>query len=101
MLRLLSVVSLFTFLSATAFVFYAIILFAIGADLQPGWLTTSLAIGGSTAFASLSIGAISVGIYQLLVSASSDEPGEIVEDINNCDLFAEFDVINIDTRDKG
>ena len=97
LLRLLSVTSFLVALFALLYLLYAILLFAIGFDLQPGWFTTTVAISGSTGFLSLALGGISTALYQILNLLRDDAGDEILREIHNTDLFRDFRRINVET----
>lgn len=96
-LRFLAMLSFFVSLCAILFFVYAICLFLFGFPLQPGWLSTSVAISGSTAFAGLLFGAISTALYQILSKLRNDTGDEIVREMNNTDLFRDYSRINVET----
>lgn len=96
-LRLLAMMSFFVSLCAVLFFVYAVCLFLFGFPLQPGWLSTSVAISGSTAFAGLLFGAISTALYQVLSRLQNDTGDEIVRELNNTDFFRDYRRINVET----
>lgn len=96
LLRLLAVTSLLVMLGSLAFFLYAVVLYAIGYPLEPGWLTTSLAISGSTAFVSLALGGIATALYKVLTLLREDTGDEILRQIDNTDLFRDYWRINVE-----
>jgi hypothetical protein len=98
LLRLLAAISFLVMAGAVLFFLYAVALFVIGYKLQPGWLTTSVAISGSTAFISLALGGIATGLYQVLNLIRDDTGDEIIRQIDNTDLFRDVGRINVETR---
>lgn len=99
LLRMLVGTSLLVMLGSVLFFFYAIALYVIGFELQPGWLTVSLAVSGSTAFISLALGAISTALFQILNLLREEGGDEIQSEIDNTDLFREFRRVNVETQD--
>jgi len=97
MLRLLAVACLLVMMSSIAYFLYAITLYLLGVELERGWLTTSVAISGSTAFISLSLGAISTALFQILNLLRDNDGTEILGEVNNSDLFGEFRRVNVET----
>jgi hypothetical protein len=97
LLRFFAAASFVVTLGAALYFLYAILLFLIGADLQPGWLTTSVAISGSTAFISLALGGISTALYQVLNLLRDDTGDEVLRELDNTDLFREFRRVNVET----
>ncbi len=100
LLRFLAAASFLVSIGALAYFVYAIALFVFGADLQPGWLTTSVAISGSTAFIALALGGISTALYQILNLLRDETGDEILRELNNTDLFREFRRVNVETIGK-
>ena len=100
LLRFLAAASFVVSFGAVAYFIYAIVLFLAGADLQPGWLTTSVAISGSTAFIALALGGISTALYQILNLLRDETGDEILREVNNTDLFREFRRVNVETIGK-
>lgn len=98
LLRLMAAASLLGVISAVIYALYAVTLFVIGFPLQPGWLTTSLALSAMTGFICLGLGAIAIALYQILAHLRDTIDEEIVEEIGNIDLFRDFHDINVDTR---
>ncbi|MFV2091461.1 MAG: hypothetical protein ACC634_00090 [Hyphomicrobiales bacterium] len=99
MLRLLAGASFLVMTGSLLYFIYAITLYLVGFDLQPGWLTTSLAISSSTAFVSLALGAISIALFQILNLLREDGGDEIQDEMDNTDLFREFRRVNVETLD--
>lgn len=97
LLRLLSAVSLGVAFWAVVYFLYAMVLFVLGVDLQPGWFTTTVAISGSTAFLGLALGGISTALYQILNLLREDAGDEVLREIHNTDLFRDFRRINVET----
>ena len=95
--RYLAILSFFVSFVAVCYAIYALILLVVGTDLQPGWLTTSLAISGSTTFLGLALGGIFSALYQILVLLRKDFGSEIIRDVSNTDLFREFHRLNVET----
>jgi hypothetical protein len=100
LLRFLAAASFVVSYCAVVYFVYAIVLFVVGADLQPGWLTTSVAISGSTAFITLALGGISTALYQILNLLRDETGDEILRELNNTDLFREFRRVNVETIGK-
>ncbi|MCB2130522.1 MAG: hypothetical protein KDE03_15990 [Rhodobacteraceae bacterium] len=96
LLRLLAATSLLVMLGSMVFFAYAIVLYLVGYPLEPGWLTTSLAISGSTAFVSLALGGIATGLYKVLTLLREDTGDEILRQIDNTDLFRDYWRINVE-----
>ena len=94
--RLMALFSFAITFFAVGFAAYAVSLLLIGVDLQPGWLTTSLAISGSAAFMSLALAGIFSALHQILSLLRDDYGNEIVQDLSNIDLFREFRRLNIE-----
>ncbi len=99
LLRMLAGASFLVMLGSILFFVYAVSLYVFGFQLQPGWLTISLAVSGSTAFISLALGAISTALFQILNFLREDGGDEIQSEMDNTDLFREFRRVNVETLD--
>ena len=98
--RVLGVVASLAFLvafAAIAFVVYAVVVWLTLETVQPGWLTTSLALGMTAFFLACAIFGLSIGMQKLIDLLSADLADDVVDEITSVDLFREvFDELNIE-----
>ena len=62
---------------------YAVAAWVMLPAVQPGWLTSSLAQSGSTAFVGAGLAVIALGIARLAAVAGRGAPGAVVEELAN------------------
>ena len=95
LLKLVAVASLVGLAGSAAFGLYAIAAWLLKAHLAPGWLTTSLAISGSTAFLCAALGCVALGIARLLDIMQAHATDDILDQTSNTDQFDSFDAVNV------
>jgi hypothetical protein len=99
-LGLVGSLALLVAIVATVFVVYALVVWLVKEDVQPGWLTTSLALGLTAFFLGCAIFGLSIGLQKLIDLLSADLGDDVVDEITSVDLFREvFDELNIE-QDK-
>ena len=87
-LSFVSLLSIFTVIFSFLYAGYAICSWLILESIQPGWLTTSLALSVTTGFLGISILGISIGVHSVLDRLSPDSIEDIVGDLSSLDLFS-------------
>ena len=87
-LSFVSLLSIFTVIFSFLYAGYAIGSWFIVETIQPGWLTTSLALSVTTGFLGISILGISIGVHSVLDRLSPDSIEDIVGDLSSLDLFS-------------
>jgi hypothetical protein len=82
---------------AVAFVIYAAAVWLVKEDVQPGWLTTSLALGLTAFFLGCAVFGLSIGLQKVIDLLSADLADDVVDEITSVDLFREvFDELNVE-----
>lgn len=100
-LGLVGSLALLVAIVAIVFVAYAVAIWLVKEDVQPGWLTTSLAIGLTAFFLGCAVFGLSIGIQKVIDLLSADVADDVVDEITSVDLFLEvFDELNVE-QDKG
>lgn len=83
--------------TSVAFVVYAIVAWLTLDRVEPGWLTTSLALGLTAFFLGCAIFGLSIGLQKLIDLIEADVADDVVDEITAVDLFREvFDELNIE-----
>lgn len=95
LLKAVSVASLFGVAGSTAYGVYAVAVALLKHDLAPGWLTTSLAISGSTAFLCAALGCVALGVARVLNLLQGRATDEVLAQTSNIDQFESFDGVNV------
>lgn len=88
-LGFLSILSAITAISAFLFAIYAVIVWIMLDTIQPGWLTTSLAISTTTCFLGVSIFGLSSGLQKLIELVSPNQMLDVVGEESSGDLFGQ------------
>ncbi len=97
MLRVFAALSFLVMICSLLYLVYALVLFLSGTDLQRGWFSTSLAISGSTAFLSFALGVIAMALFQVLNLLRDDSTNEIVQELDNTNLFRNRGAANVES----
>ena len=97
-----SMLSIVVFTVALVFALYAVLVWLFLDDVQPGWLTTSLAISFTAAFLGYAVFGLSAGIQKVIDIVSPQRDDGIVEEHSDVDLFSEvMKELNIQSDPSG
>lgn len=88
-LTLVSLLSLGVVFAGLAFAVYAVVIWATLETVQPGWFTTSLALGLTAAFLGVAIFGLSIGLQKVIESLLRDATDDIVDESGAIDMFAD------------
>jgi len=95
-LSLLALFSVIAFIASGGFAVYAIGVYLFLTDVQPGWLTTSLAISGMTAFLGAAMFGLSTGLLHLIELLTPDALEDVADEASGVDLFGQVaDDLNV------
>lgn len=75
--------------AALVFAVYAVVVWLVLDDVQPGWLTTSLALSLTASFLGVAIFGLACGLQRLLDIAIPDLAGDVIEERSSVDLFSQ------------
>lgn len=89
-LSFVSILSAITAISAFLFAIYAVIVWLTFDTIQPGWLTTSLAISTTTCFLGVSIFGLASGLQKLIELVSPNQMLDVVGEESSGDLFSQI-----------
>ena len=78
---------------------YAVAAWVMLPAVQPGWLTSSLALSGSTAFVGVGLAVIALGIARLASVAGRGGPGSVVEELANASFRVPPGMPNVERTD--
>jgi hypothetical protein len=96
-LGLVGSLALLVAIVAVAFVIYAAAVWLLKDDVQPGWLTTSLALGLTAFFLGCAVFGLSIGLQKVIDLLSADLADDVVDEVTSVDLFREvFDELNVE-----
>jgi len=84
---------------AVAYGAYAVAAWVMLPAVQPGWLTSSLALSGSTAFVGVGLAVIALGIARLASVAGRGGPGSVVEELANASFRVPPGMPNVERTD--
>lgn len=88
-LPLVGYLSLLVTVVAMLYAFYALVVYATFEQVQPGWLTTSLAVSATAAFLGVSLFGFATGLQRIIELLTPDIGDDVVAEVNAVDLFAE------------
>lgn len=86
-LTLVSLLSLAVMCASLAFVIYAVIARSTLVSIQPGWFTTSLALGLTAAFLGKAIFGLTIGLQKVIDALSSDVVDDIIDERSAINMF--------------
>lgn len=86
-------------MTAVAYGAYAVGAWLVLPTIQPGWLTSSLALSGSTAFIGVGLGTIALGIARLAAIGGRGAPGVVIEELGNTSFRMPAGVPNVERTD--
>ena len=86
-LNVTAVLSVLLTIAALSYLFYAVFVLFLVPNVQPGWFSTSVLLGGMTAFLGLAVFGISIGLQKALEYMAGSRPEDIVGEISSLDLF--------------
>lgn len=95
-LRAVAMMSLCVALASPLYVVYAFGVWAFKAEIEPGWLTTTISQAGIAGFLGIALSALSIGMVKILDRLDGIMSYTIVEELNNIDFFNEIRELNID-----
>ncbi len=87
-LSALALISILAFVSSIAFAGYAVGAYFVLDEIQPGWLTTSLAISGTTGFLGAAMFGLSTGLLHVIELLTPDTLDDVVDEESGVDLFS-------------
>jgi polyisoprenyl-phosphate glycosyltransferase len=82
--------------SATSYAVYAVGVIVFHDNVQPGWFSTAIVQSGSTAFISLGIGVIALGIATVVDRMEGGIHHEFIDELGNISLSARAHDLNVD-----
>ena len=88
-LTLVAALSALVFVAGLLFAAYAVAAFFMLEQVQPGWLTTSLALSLTANFLGAAIFGLSCGLQRLLDIATPDLVGDVIDERSSVDLFSQ------------
>lgn len=96
-LTLTALTALVATAGALAFSVYSVVAWLTLTYTQPGWLTTSLAIGGTSTFLGLAVFGLSIGLQRLLELIVRDNGEIVVDESGTVELFGKVrDELNVE-----
>jgi hypothetical protein len=96
-LTLTALIALLATAGALAFSVYSVVAWMVLAHTQPGWLTTSLAIGGTSSFLGLAVFGLSIGLQRLLELVVRADGEIVVDESGTVELFGKVrDELNVE-----
>lgn len=101
--RVLRTVSAFSFavaLFAVVYGIYAVLVWLLKENVQPGWLTTSLVQVVIVGFLGVTVAGISIGIVKLLDRIEGLLRYTIVDELNTVDFFSKVTDLNVERRHR-
>ncbi|EIZ79015.1 hypothetical protein WSK_2560 [Novosphingobium sp. Rr 2-17] len=97
-LTLTALIALVTTVGALAFSIYSVVAWLTLAHTQPGWLTTSLAIGGTSTFLGLAVFGLSIGLQRLLELSVQGDGELVMDESGSVELFGKVrEELNVET----
>lgn len=100
-LTLVSLVSFVVMAIAIMFACYALGVWFTLSEVQPGWLTTSLALSLTAEFLACAIFGLSIGLQKIIEALSTDTTNDIVGEQGAADMFdGVFHQLNVDIEDR-
>lgn len=97
-LRTVSALSFAVALFAVVYGLYAVLVWLFKADVQPGWLTTSLLQVVIVGFLGVTVAGMSIGIVKLLDRIEGLLRYTIVDELNTVDFFSKVTDLNVERR---
>ncbi len=95
-LSVLALISILAFVASLAFAGYAVGAYFVLDEIQPGWLTTSLAISGTTGFLGAAMFGLSTGLLHVIELLTPDTLDDVVDEESGVDLFGQVaDDLNV------
>ena len=95
-LSVLALISILAFVASLAFAGYAVGAYFVLDEIQPGWLTTSLAISGATGFLGAAMFGLSTGLLHVIELLTPDTLDDVVDEESGVDLFGQVaDDLNV------
>ncbi len=88
-LGFLSILSAITAIAAFSFAIYAVVVWIMLETIQPGWLTTSLALSATACFLGISIFGLSSGLQKLIELVSPNQMLDVVGEDSSGDLYSQ------------
>ncbi|WP_338469276.1 hypothetical protein [Roseobacter fucihabitans] len=88
-LNSIALISGLVILSGLIFAIYAISVWLVLEDVQPGWLTISLMLSFTAIFLGLSVFGISIGLQKVINMLSPHRDDGIIDEQSSVDLFSE------------
>ena len=84
------------------FVFYVFAVWIFVETVQPGWITTSLLLGGTAAFLGLAIFCLATGLQMIIDLVSPDTAHDVIGETSTVDLFSNvMTELNVDYDSSG
>lgn len=101
-LGLLSILSAVVAFASVFFVCYVVGVWVFIANIQPGWITTSLLMSGTAMFLGLSIFCLSSGLQMIIDLVSTDACRDVIDEHSTVDLFSNvMTELNVDYDSSG
>lgn len=97
-LRTVSALSFGVSVFAVLYGLYAVLVWLLKEDVQPGWLTTSLLQVVIVGFLGVTVAGISIGIVKLLDRIEGLLRYTIVDELNTVDFFSKVTDLNVELR---
>lgn len=98
-LLFVSFLSCFSVFVAIAYSCYAIFIWIFAADVQPGWLTTSLIISFTATFLGVVLFGVSAGLLKIIELLSPPIYDDVIHEKNEVDLLSEVvDDLNVEIQ---
>jgi len=98
----LSILSALVASISLLFVCYVFGVWIFAASIQPGWITTSLLLGGTAAFLGLAIFCLASGLQMIIDLVSPDMGRDVIGESSTVDLFSDvMTELNVDYDPSG
>lgn len=99
-LRTVSALSFAVSVFAVIYGIYAVLIWLLKENVQPGWLTTSLVQVVIVGFLGVTVAGISIGIVKLLDRIEGMLRYTIVDELNTVDFFSKVTDLNVEMRHR-
>lgn len=99
-LRTVSALSFAVSVFAVLYGVYAVLIWLLKENVQPGWLTTSLVQVVIVGFLGVTVAGISIGIVKLLDRIEGMLRYTIVDELNTVDFFSKVTDLNVEMRHR-
>lgn len=81
---------------ALAYIVYVVVVFLTQENVQQGWFSTGVVLGGSTTFLSLGMAVIALGIAHIVDRLGSGSSSEVLEEMGNVSFYDRVDELNVE-----